>query len=663
MPQHSPAQKEAKKVAAKYKRGFYKSPGKLQRIRDALTDIDNGSSVCKAAKKHSSSESMLRRRLSGEVTVDSRNGPLPVFSSIEEIEMAKWLSEMAQRGMGLGPSDFLDFVQGIIKKEKRKSVFPNDRPGYTWYYNFMARNSHIVEKRKESSLENSRAKVTSKQLDEWFDKYKKFVSQLHLLDQPQRIYNADESGFSMGSKPSSVIGPTKKNCPSNPPHLCGQTKKRLTGMFCANAEGDVIPPFLVYPQPKPTAYDPLIGSRKGTVIEYTEKGWMNSKTFLEFLKHFNKYACSERPVILLVDSVSSHMSIEVFTFAKSHGIELYRLQPNATHFLQPLDNGVFGPLKKIWYQTVRKFTKENPGQSIGKETFAAKLNNAFMQFYKPLTVANSFKTTGIFPVDRARISENIVKPSITFQDNSSVTAGNSTSTNVVQSCTTEVEQCCTTFIAESSSEVQNQQDVTESYVSSGLSLLAEIALSDINNNEVNCCSKSCTSKPIEADETLSPVILEALVYPSSSMNTNSRKRKSVTETKLDCLTSAECIRNAALKQLESVRRFARKEQTAKSKYLKSSQQKSISECANSKKLKSSGKSKPSLTKPSTSIVCKVKLLLMLLLSPKLLQLGHVVIEVNAKPKCQCVLKKHCFQTPYLIRMHVLCAKKKPHQMI
>ena len=409
-------------------------------------------------------------------------------------------------------------------QEKRKTVFKNDIPSYTWYYNFMARNSHIVEKRKESSLENSRAKVTSKQLDEWFNNYKKFVSQLHLLDQPQRIYKADESGFSMGSKPSSVIGPTKKNCPSNPPHLCGQTKKRLTGMFCANAEGDVIPPFLVYPQPKPTAYDPLIGSRNGTVIEYTEKGWMNSKTFLEFLKHFNKYACSKRPVILLVDSVSSHMSIEVFTFAKSNGIELYRLQPNATHFLQPLDNGVFGPLKKIWYQTVRNFTKEHPGQSIGKETFAAKLNEAFMQFYKPLTVANSFKTTGIFPVDRSRISENIVKPSITFQDNSSMAAGNFMSTEVEPSCTlAEDNQSCATVCAERSIEKQSQQDVTESCVASGLGLLAEIALADINNNEVDCSSRSCTSKVIDVDETVSPVILQALVYPTSSTNTNSRK--------------------------------------------------------------------------------------------------------------------------------------------
>ncbi|KAH3816585.1 hypothetical protein DPMN_118103 [Dreissena polymorpha] len=77
----------------------------------------------------------------------------------------------------------------------------------------MARNSHLVEIRKESSLENSRAKVTSEELDRWFANYYKFVSELHLLDKPNRVYNADELGFSMGSKAASVIGPTKSNRP------------------------------------------------------------------------------------------------------------------------------------------------------------------------------------------------------------------------------------------------------------------------------------------------------------------------------------------------------------------------------------------------------------------------------------------------------------------
>jgi len=56
------------------------------------------------------------------------------------------------------------------------------------------------------------------QLDEWFDKYKKFVSQFHLLDQPQLVYTPDKCGFSRGDKLSSVIG-IFKNCPRYPPYI------------------------------------------------------------------------------------------------------------------------------------------------------------------------------------------------------------------------------------------------------------------------------------------------------------------------------------------------------------------------------------------------------------------------------------------------------------
>ena len=58
-----------------------------------------------------------------------------------------------------------------------------------------------------------------------------------MLDKPHRSYNADESGLSVGSKASTVIDPTKGEYPRtrNVPHLCGQTKKCLTAMFCANA--------------------------------------------------------------------------------------------------------------------------------------------------------------------------------------------------------------------------------------------------------------------------------------------------------------------------------------------------------------------------------------------------------------------------------------------
>jgi hypothetical protein len=400
----------------RYRKGVAFSPGKVARTTRAVEQVLNEKySIRRAAREHGLSKDFLRRRLNGGVGIESRCGPAPIFTKEEEEAMAKWLVEMCKRGMGLTPGELLNFVENVIEKDKRQTSFTGNRPGRTWYYNFMGRNSHIIEPRNESNLEASRSKVTKETLDTWFEQFTTFVSDLNLMDKPERIFNADETGFTMGSKAGKVIGPTREAYPESVPHVSGgSTKARLTVMFCGNADGTLIPPFLVYPDPKPKAYDPLVGGITGSVVHYTKKGWMDNPTFLKFLEHFDKNAGDQRPVILLVDSCSSHISMEVFTFAKEKNIQIYRVVPNATHLMQPLDKGVFGGLKKEWYKVVRKNTKENPSTAINKQTFARHLRDAYMAFYKPATVASSFRASGIYPINRNAISNELLKPSLTF---------------------------------------------------------------------------------------------------------------------------------------------------------------------------------------------------------------------------------------------------------
>lgn len=316
--------------------------------------------------------------------------------------------------MGLRPAEFLDFIQRLVNEEKRLTPFKDGRPSYEWYRSFMARNNHIIQTRHETPLESCRAKLTRDTVDAWYTKYRDFVINLGLTDKPSHIFNADESGFSLGSKAGKIIGPPKKNTPQVPHVTGGQSKQRLTVMFCGSASGYMLPLYLVYPAPCPRGYNPLTGGIENSDIAYTPKGWMDSDTFQKFLEHFNKHCGKERPVILLIDSVSSHIYMSAFEYAKSQGIELYRLIPNATHIMQPMDKGVFGPLKRRWLEVVRRFTRENPGCMIGKENFAQLLKEAFLLFYRPLTVINSFKSSGIYPVDSTVISATLLKPGLTF---------------------------------------------------------------------------------------------------------------------------------------------------------------------------------------------------------------------------------------------------------
>lgn len=603
---NTPTQQSAKKICKKY--GKRMTPQKRQRVRRALYDVSaNKSSIRQAAEENELPYSFLQRRVSGKVSQFSINGPPTVFSEVEELAMANWLSEMSQRGMGLKMCEFLDFVQSVVKKEKRQTPFKNGRPGKKWYYSFLKRNSNIISSRVETSLELKRSQLTKDKLDPWYTRFREFLQNKDLLNQPGRIYNADETGFNMGGNKSKVIGPTRRDL--NVPHIsCG--KQRLTVMFCGNAAGQMIPPYFVYPEPKPKGYNPLNGSLEGSQIAYTPKGWMDKTTFAQFMDHFNKYAGNERPVVLLFDSVSSHVDHEVFMKAKSQGIELYRIVPNATHLMQPLDKGVFGPLKTKWHMTARKYTRENPGKCIGKENFAEKLKEAFLQFYKPLTVINAFKSSGIYPVDSTVVTKDMLKPSLPYlEDPSNPEIEKENETIPQEKLGTEKQEMAkgALEVFESSLSTPTRQRysqrIQEGYdvegvspcfdvykklhgkayplsshtdtggtrAASGLDILAQVAAQQTTNMESedvasqDFCMPPLTEKTVGAE--FSPILEQSLVFPRAT-GSSKPKRKILIDSLPDNLTSPESIRQFSLRELEKIKAFSDKEKKAKQKYLK-----------------------------------------------------------------------------------------------
>lgn len=63
----------------------------------------------------------------------------------------------------------------------------------------MAKHADKSEKRKET-FEASRTKVTQEVVDNWLVEYRAFLSERNVLDNPHKIYNEGETGFTMGSK-------------------------------------------------------------------------------------------------------------------------------------------------------------------------------------------------------------------------------------------------------------------------------------------------------------------------------------------------------------------------------------------------------------------------------------------------------------------------------
>ena len=86
-------------------------------------------------------------------------------------------------------------------------------------------------------------------------------------------------------------------------------------------------------------------------FSYTESGFVNKDVFCQIILDLDEYLTvnkTPRPVLLLIDGATCHISLKARDLAKDKKIMLWLLYPNSTHVLQPLDLGLFAPVKNVF---------------------------------------------------------------------------------------------------------------------------------------------------------------------------------------------------------------------------------------------------------------------------------------------------------------------------
>jgi hypothetical protein len=74
-------------------------------------------------------------------------------------------------------------------------------------------------------------------------------------------------------------------------------------------------------------------------------GWTDAAVYIEYLKRVILPYTAGRPATLVHDSLTAHHTDDVLSFLSDNNISLITVPPGETDTLQPLDVGVFGPLK------------------------------------------------------------------------------------------------------------------------------------------------------------------------------------------------------------------------------------------------------------------------------------------------------------------------------
>jgi hypothetical protein len=176
------------------------------------------------------------------------------------------------------------------------------------------------------------------------------------------------------------------------------TREQITVMVCANAAGLFLPPSILFPGKRLRD----IGMAEFVEAHYSmsPNGWMDSETFMAFLVRFRDCINANKiqsPVLLLVDGHSTHCTMQAATFCKDNQIILYCLVPHSSHLTQPLDVGVFGPMKCAYRKNVTAWQLQHPDQIPTKHSFPAIFKKAWKDSAIPSNAAKGFKHAGIFP--------------------------------------------------------------------------------------------------------------------------------------------------------------------------------------------------------------------------------------------------------------------------
>ena len=140
---------------------------------------------------------------------------------------------------------------------------------------------------------------------------------------------------------------------------------------------DSLPPLVVFKGASfnskylPAAVIDLVTNWQWTT---TNTGWSNDTLTFKWMTHvFEPVTATDNAAwrLLIVDGQSSHVKAPFIAFCISHLIDLMILPSHLLHKTQPLDVGIFGPLKHHLTRETKCNSRYNPGRTA-KADWAAK---------------------------------------------------------------------------------------------------------------------------------------------------------------------------------------------------------------------------------------------------------------------------------------------------
>ena len=182
----------------------------------------------------------------------------------------------------------------------------------------------------------------------------------------------------------------------------------MTVVEAVNAAGFAVPPYIILTA-KTKQYSWFDEIDPTYQVQTSDTGYINDVLALEWIQHFYHCTASRRKgvyTLLLCDGFGSHLTYEFMKFCEDKKILCFFLPAHSSHFLQPLDVGVFHVYKYYHSEVVTASTRTSYKKFTKKE-FLTVIKGIREDTFKPRTIKKGFELAGIVPFNLILVIKNL----------------------------------------------------------------------------------------------------------------------------------------------------------------------------------------------------------------------------------------------------------------
>lgn len=376
-----------------------------EHLQNCLEAVRSGEMTQRQAADHFKiPRSTIKNKLKN--LFSSSPGHPKVFSQEEELAFASHIDKMCEYGFPLDELDLRYIVKSYLTRQgKSQQCFCNNLPGRDWTKSFLKRHPQLTV-RLSSNIKRNRAQIDEKIISDYIDNLKEVVKDVPA----DNIYNYDETCMSDDPGKKKVIC---RRGSKYPERIMNSTKTNISVMFCGNARGNSLPPYVIYKGEHLWTTWTENGP-EGTRYNRTKQGWIDGSTFEEwFSTHLLPILKKqEGKKVVIGDNLSSHVSLNVLRLCEENNIRFICLPPNSTHLTQPLDLAYFRPLKIKWRQVLTEWKQSESGKSVAtlpKDMFPRLLKKALVILEENVSenMKAGFRKAGIYPINKEEILKRL----------------------------------------------------------------------------------------------------------------------------------------------------------------------------------------------------------------------------------------------------------------